>query len=356
MEKYDVLGIGHALVDAIYATTDEFISKQNLVKGQMVLCDGKRMEGLRENLPSEPKAIVAGGSCSNTIALLGRLGAKCAFLGKVADDMQGRRFGLSMLECNVDCRLKMEKAIAANSSLSPAAENATGQCLVLITADAQRSFATHLGISANLTPQEVEQSIGVQAKYLYLEGYLFGGAHGASLSQASLFEVAARAYKKQQHAENAKGKIALSLSDPFCVEQNQKDFRKFIEQHVDLLFANEAEGKALLQLDGELLSDRLRANLEKKFAEIGCATCLTFGADGALLLDENAKATFAPPHLAKTCIDTSGAGDAFAAGILFGLAKGWSLPEAGSLANRLGGEVVQHVGPRILGDVKNFLE
>ncbi len=345
-QKYDVLGIGHALVDAIYSTTDQFISAQNLVKGQMVLCDGMRMQGLRENLTSPPQAIIAGGSCSNTIALLGRLGAKCAFLGKVADDMQGRKFVESMLKCKVECRLEMQKKTQSKSS-----ENATGQCLVLITQDAQRSFATHLGIAASLQPQEVEQSMSAQAKYLYLEGYLFGGEHGGLL-----FEAAAQAYKKnQQEKINSKGKIALSLSDPFCVQQNHKNFRKFIEQHVDLLFANEAEGKALFQLEGELLSDKLRANLEFKFAQLGCQTCITLGADGALLLEKNAKTAFVPPQKTQNCIDTSGAGDAFAAGILFGLAKGWGFVKAGYLANKLGGAIVEQVGPRLLGDVKHFL-
>ncbi len=346
-EKYDVIGIGHALVDAVYSTTDQFIIEQKLVKGQMVLCDGERMEVLRKNLVGSPKAIVAGGSCSNTIALLGRLGAKCAFLGKVADDIEGQRFVESMLECKVEPILKMQKKMQNRS-----AENATGQCLVLITEDAQRSFATHLGIAANLKPQEVDEPIIDKAKYLYLEGYLLGGEKGRLL-----FEAAARAYKQNRHeAIKPKGKVALSLSDPFCVEQNQKHFRQFIEQHVDLLFANEAEGKALLQLEGELLSDKLRTNLEKKITELDCQACITYGADGALLLDENAKATFALPQKAENCIDTSGAGDAFAAGILFGLAKGWGLSKAGRLANRLGGAIVEQVGPRLIGDVKHFLE
>ncbi len=344
-KKYDVVGIGHALVDMVYPATDEFLHKNLLVKGQMGLCDGKRMAQLRKQLTQKPDEIAAGGSCGNTIALLARLGAKTAFIGRIAKDQQGENFKKAMTENGALASLSSCADDDEQDSDEANLENYTGQCIVFISPDAQRSFATHLGSAARLHPNQIDRYLLAQAKFIYLEGYLLGGSFGTKILQ----------FTAEQGKLN-RSQIALSLSDPSCVEQHREQLCQFIEKHVRLLFANEAEAKALFRVQGELRSDKLKANLEKKFTSLGLKVCITFGSDGACVIDENANSYFSPSQNSGRCIDTSGAGDAFAAGMLYALANGWNMQEAAKLANTLGAAVVAEVGPRLTKPVEQFIE
>ncbi len=356
---YDVLGIGHALVDASFSVSDSFLSEQGLPKGQMTLCDAARLERLRAALPA-PESSSAGGSCSNTLALLGcleqswekRVDARyvakrksLAFVGRVGSDREGEDFRRSMEQSGVACRLEIGKDGEQTES--------TGQCLVLVTEDAQRTFATHLGASSDIEAARIEPSLLRQARYMYLESYLLGGAQGREL-----FEVAAAACRE------ASSVLSLSLSDPSCVSANRDFLLRFVRSEVGLLFANEEEARTLFSLAHIDEKPTPKADLREALAErcsaLGCRVCLTLGAEGALLFDGKGKnkgsmsvSAAVPP---SRCIDTTGAGDAFAAGMLFGLSKGWSEEKAGVLANGLGGAVTSEVGPRLTAELQPFLD
>ena len=357
-KTYDVLGIGHALVDASFSVSEAFLTERGLAKGQMTLCDDARLQALRAALPADASSVSAGGSCSNTLALLGCLGrqlkmrsdARYAFVGRVGSDSQGEDFRRSMEQSDIECRLE----VAAKDTKK---REATGQCLVLVTEDAQRTFATHLGASSDIAVLHLDEDLLRRARYLYLEGYLLGGEQGRQV-----FEYAAASCRK------ASSVLSLSLSDPSCVSANRDFLLRFVREEVGLLFANEEEGLSLFSLArADKTAESIAASRKElitRCATLGCRVCLTLGAEGALLFDgasgkEGSKegnmrvSAAAPP---SRCIDTTGAGDAFAAGMLFGLSQGWSQEKAGVLANSLGGAVTSEVGPRLTATLQPFLD
>ncbi len=365
-ETYDVLGIGHALVDASFSISDSFLGEQNLPKGQMTLCDHARLERLRTALPAA-SSLNAGGSCSNTLALLGCLAkesarkltgqgregvaARYAFVGRVGNDSEGENFRHSMEQSFVACHLEVRQERAVAKAIEQA--ESTGQCLVLITEDAQRTFATYLGASSNIGAAQLDVSLLRQARYLYLEGYLLGSEQGGEV-----FETAGAACRE------AESVLSLSLSDPSCVSGNRDFLLRFVRDEVDLLFANEEEARTLFSLApiAEKTTHKTaektlwREALAEHCLSLGCRVCLTLGGEGALLFDGkgNTSVSAAVPPL--RCVDTTGAGDAFAAGMLFGLSRGWSQEKAGVLANSLGGAVTSEVGPRLTADLRYFLD
>ncbi len=381
-ETYDVLGIGHALVDASFSVSDLFLGEQNLPKGQMTLCDQARLEGLRAALPAA-SGVAAGGSCSNTLALLGCLAkesarkltgqaqeavaARYAFVGRVGNDSEGEDFRRSMEQSLVACHLEVRQKKAAEKAVEKAVEKSvakaveqtesTGQCLVLITEDAQRTFATHLGASSNIGAAQLDSSLLRQARYLYLEGYLLGSEQGGEV-----FETAATACRE------AGSVLSLSLSDPSCVSGNRDFLLRFVREEVDLLFANEEEARTLFSLASvaEKTTEKTdnttaektfwREELAEHCSSLGCRVCLTLGGEGALLFDGKGNTSVSAAVPPSRCVDTTGAGDAFAAGMLFGLSRGWSQERAGVLANSLGGAVTSEVGPRLTADLWHFLD
>ncbi len=359
---YDVLGIGHALVDASFSVGENLLSEQGLAKGQMTLCDRVRLENLRAVLP-EASSVSAGGSCSNTLALLAGLGAeraaRYAFVGRVGDDKQGEDFRRSMEQSGAECCLETAENRSVQNKQSEQNEQqnerqdeqqderqeSTGQCLVLVTEDAQRTFATHLGASSDIGAARLNRSLLRRARYLYLEGYLLGGEQGREV-----FECAAASSRQ------AESVLSLSLSDPSCVSANRDFLLRFVRSEVGLLFANEEEGRALFSLPQETSTSSLRDALTDCCSTLGCRVCLTRGAEGALLFDGKGGISVSAPSPPLRCIDTTGAGDAFAAGMLFGLSQGWSEEKAGALANDLGGAVTSEVGPRLTAELQPFLD
>jgi sugar/nucleoside kinase (ribokinase family) len=279
--KYDVLGLGNAIVDVIAEAEDRALDRLDLAKGTMTLIDEARMVALYQGMG--PAVEMSGGSCANTMAALASLGARAAYVGKVQNDQLGEVFRHDIRAAGVDFR-------------TPPLDRGppTARCLIFVTRDAQRTMATYLGACVELGADDVDEAQVAAAKIVYLEGYLWDrpSAKAACLKAA---EVAHR------HGRQ----VALTLSDPFCVDRWRAEFADLIARHVDILIANEAE------------------------------ICSLYGADE---LPEAAPVT--------RVVDTTGAGDLYAAGLLYGLAHDLPPPACGRLGSLAAAEVLSHYGAR----------
>lgn len=315
---YDMAAIGNALVDVIAHATDDFVAQQEkqhgMKRGAMSLIDASRAVELYGDMGTAIES--SGGSAGNTMAGFASFGGKGAFIGKVADDQLGDVFRHDM------------KALGVHYGTNPLAFGSpTGRCLILVTPDGQRTMNTFLGASIELGPDDVDADIVASAKITYLEGYLYDDAKAKAA-----FRLAA------EIAHDAGHKVALTLSDPFCVQRHRKDFQYLVENHVDILFANEAEIISLYET--------------KKFDEAcrGAAgkcevAVLTRSEKGAVVLS-GGKSIEVRAEPVKKIVDTTGAGDQYAAGFLFGYTRGMSLQECGRIGALAAGEVISHMGPR----------
>jgi len=309
----DVVGIGNAIVDIIDNTDDGFLARHGMVKGAMTLIDEAQAEAIYAAMG--PAIALSGGSAGNTIAGLASLGAKCGYIGKVRDDQLGQVF-------------RHDIAAAGVAFPTPAATEgpATARCLILVTPDAQRTMNTFLGACVNLHPADIDEALIASAKFTYLEGYLYDPPH------------AKEAFRKAAAAARAAGrKVALSLSDSFCVHRHRESFLELLKT-IDVLFANEAEICALFE------TEDFDAAVEAARAAVPLAA-ITRGAAGATIVsgDKTVGTTAAP--VAKV-VDTTGAGDLFAAGFLFGLCREAPLAECGRLAALSAAEIISHYGGR----------
>jgi sugar/nucleoside kinase (ribokinase family) len=314
-EIKDVLGIGNAMVDVVSDVNDEFLEKHGLTKGAMTLIDAERAESLYSAVGACVE--VSGGSVANTMAALAAAGAKSAYIGKVKDDQLGRVF-----------RKEMERAGVGFDVPAAISGPATGRCLVFVTRDGQRTMQTFLGAAATLAPRDVEEEAVRGARFVYLEGYLFDPPPAK-----------AAFYKAAEIAHAAGRKVAMSLSDSFCVDRHRVDFSDFVEKHVDVLFANEDEVLALAEAEEfEEAVDRLRGQCEI------CA--VTLGAKGSVVLSggERVEIVAAP---VERVVDTTGAGDLYASGFLYGLARGREPAACGEMGSRLAAEVIGQFGARL---------
>jgi sugar/nucleoside kinase (ribokinase family) len=311
---YDIAAIGNAIVDVISPAEPDLLAAEGLAPGSMTLIDEARAERLYGRMAAGVEA--SGGSAANTIAGAASFGARAAFIGKVADDALGAIFAHDM------------RAIGAHFATPPLQGGpATARCLVNVTADGQRTMATYLGACVELGPADVDPAIVEAAAVLYLEGYLFDPP-----AAREAFAVAAAIAR-------ARGRrIALSLSDGFVVERHRAGLLGFIEAQVDILFANEAEICALFETDDlEAAQAAIRGRVE--------IAAITHGARGSAVVTADAVLPIAAAPVA-TVIDTTGAGDQYAAGFLAGLAAGRGLAECGRLASLAAAEVISHYGPR----------
>lgn len=310
----DVVGIGNALVDVLSHEEDALIQELGLPKGGMSLIDADRMQELYERMG--PGVEASGGSAANTMAGVASFGGKAHYLGKVADDQLGTVFAHDM------------RAIGVGYDTAPATSGTpSGCCLVLITPDGHRTMNTFLGASAEFGPEDIDAGTIGSARILYLEGYLF---------DRPLAQDAYRAASKV--AADAGCEVALTLSDSFCVERHRDAFRDLVANHVDLLFANEAEICALYEVDDfDAAVERVR---------VDCAVAaLTRSEHGSVVVTpEKVVAVAAVPvaHL----VDTTGAGDQYAAGFMFGRCRGLDLAACGRLGSIAAGEVISHIGAR----------
>jgi sugar/nucleoside kinase (ribokinase family) len=313
-ELIDVLGIGNALVDVLSHATDEFLAGERLAKGTMHLVDEARARRLYAAMG--PGVEVSGGSAANTIVGVASFGGRAQYVGKVRDDQLGEVFGHDLRSTGV-----------AYTTPAATAGPPTGRCLILITPDAQRTMSTFLGASVELGPDDIELALIARAGILYLEGYLFDPPRAQEA-----FRVAARA------AHAAGRQVALTLSDPFCVDRHREAFLDLLDHHVDILFANEAEIRSLFRtpdFDTALQAVRGRCDL----------VALTRGPRGSVLVAGD-RVHVIDAHPVAAVVDSTGAGDLYAAGVLFGLSRGLDLATCGRLGSLAAAEVISHVGAR----------
>jgi sugar/nucleoside kinase (ribokinase family) len=311
---FDVAGLGSAIVDIIARCDDAFLSAQGLEKGMMRLIDAAEAVRLYGELG--PAVEVSGGTVPNSCVGVASFGGKAAFMGKIARDQLGEIFTHDL------------RAAGVSFATEPAEGSApTARSLILVTPDGERTMNTHLGAAAELSAREVDPELIRASKALYLEGYAFDGPP----AKAAFHEAAGI-------ARGAGTTVALTLSDPFCVERHRQHFLDFIKSGVDLLFANERELLTLYQTaDMGDACTRLRAD---------CAlAAVTRGEKGSLVMTPSRMVEVAAEPVAHV-VDTTGAGDLYAAGFLFGCARGLDLAACGQLASIAAAEIISHIGPR----------
>jgi sugar/nucleoside kinase (ribokinase family) len=310
----DVTAIGNAIVDVISPAAPAFLEAEGLAPGSMTLIDEPTAAALYARMA--PGLEASGGSAANTVAGVASFGGQAAFIGKVAGDELGAIFAHDI------------RAIGARfETPSLTGGPATARCLVNVTPDGQRTMSTFLGACVELTPDDVDPALIEGAKIVYLEGYLFDPA------------AAREAFAKAAGLARASGrKIALSLSDGFVVDRHRGALLGFIETQVDVLFANADEIRALFETDDvEAAQSAIRGRVD--------IAAITRGAEGSVVL--TAKEVFAvPAGPVAHVVDTTGAGDQYAAGFLFGLARGRGLADCGALGSLAAAEVISHYGPR----------
>jgi len=312
--QYDVVGIGNAIVDVIARADDAFLAAKKLAKGAMTLIDEGQADALYQAMG--PGTESSGGSAANTMAGVASLGGKGAFFGKVKNDQLGQVFAHDI------------RAIGVSFESKPATSGpATARCLIFVTPDAQRTMNTYLGACVNLGPEDVDEAVVKNARVTYLEGYLWDPPR------------AKEAFVKAAKVAHAAGrKVSLSLSDAFCVDRHRAEFRDLVAGHVDILFANESEIKSLYEVESfDAALQAVRGSCE--------IACLTRSEKGSVIVaGEEVHVIDAERVGALT--DTTGAGDLYASGFLFGWSHGYGLARAGRMASLAAAEAVSHVGAR----------
>ena len=319
---YDVAAIGNAIVDVIAPATEAFLEAEGLVKGAMTLIDEDRAIDLYSRMGSAIEA--SGGSAGNTVAGVASLGGRGAFIGKLGQDELGDVFAHDI------------GAIGGTFSGGRLDGHATGRCLIQVTPDGQRTMSTCLGAAALLTPEDVDPKIIEAAQIVYLEGYQFDPPE------------ARRAFAKAAGLAKANDRlIALSLSDAFVVHRHREALLAFIEAEVDILFANEVEVTALFETDDFDKAAEACRHLTK-------VSALTRGAEGSLIV-AGAQAAVLQAYPVEKVVDTTGAGDQYAAGFLYGLSQGRPLDVCGILGSLAAAEVIAHYGPRPQVSLKDLV-
>jgi sugar/nucleoside kinase (ribokinase family) len=310
----DVAGIGNAIVDVISHADESFLAAEGFAKGAMTLIDAARAEELYSRMG--PGIESSGGSAGNTMAGIASLGGTGAYIGKVRDDALGSIFRHDITAMGIGFDTP-----AATVGLG------TARCLILVTADGQRTMGTYLGACVDLGPEDIDPQVVAAAQITYLEGYLFDPPR----AKAAFHRAAAVA-----HA--AARQVALSLSDPFCVGRHRNDFLSLVSGEIDILFANEAEICSLYETeDFDIAAAAVRGHVK--------IAALTRSAEGSVILAGGASHKIPAAPVARV-VDTTGAGDLYAAGVLFGLTQGLPLPTCGAIGSLCAAEIISHVGAR----------
>lgn len=311
-----MLCIGNAIVDVLSHTDDAFLQQRGLVKGTMSLIDDAVVHDLYSAMG--PGVEISGGSAANTAAGIASFGGRAAFIGKVAADQLGEVFAHDL------------RAAGVSYDVAPASDGspATARCLVLVTDDAQRTLNTYLGVSADIGPDDVDEHLVRSAAVVYCEGYLWDQP-GAKAAITRAMQIAAAAGRQ----------VAFTLSDPFCVERHREEFLHLVEHSVDILFANEIEICALYGTD----------NFDEAAAAVAghvSLACLTRSEQGSVVVSGDGTRVAVPAAAVDQVVDTTGAGDLFAAGYLFGHTRGLPVAECAALGSLAAAEVISHVGAR----------
>lgn len=312
--RYDVTGIGNAIVDIIGRCEDGYLAKIGADKGSMRLVDAETVSSIYSGMG--PATEMSGGSAANTIAGVASFGGKAGFIGKVADDDFGRIFAHDIRSVGV-----------AFGSAPVTGKAPTSRSLILVTPDGERTMNTFLGISTDLDQTQLDNELIRDSSIIYLEGYLFDRPDAKAAFRAALAE-----------AKKAGRKVALTLSDSFCVDRHRSEFLDLIRSGVDILFANESEITSLYETGNfDTAADKVRHDTK--------LAVLTRSAKGSIILNEGAVTQISADRIERV-VDTTGAGDLYAAGFLFGYSKGSSLEICGKLASLAAAEVISHIGAR----------
>jgi sugar/nucleoside kinase (ribokinase family) len=311
---FEVVGIGNALVDVISSVDDAFVEAHGFPRGAMTLIDLDQAEAIYTDMP--PAQETSGGSCANTIAGLASFGASAAFIGRVRDDQLGEFYTHDL------------RSLGVHFEVAPATSGpATGRCLIMVTPDAQRTQCTYLGASTFIAPEDVDPGVVARAQVTYLEGYLW--------DQPSAKEALRKAAAAARDAEQ---QVSLTLSDPLCVDRHRAEFCTLVEHDIDVLFANEVEICSLYEVDDfDVALQQVR-----RYSKIAALTrsergSVVVGGDEVHVVDA---------YPVDRLVDTTGAGDQYAAGFLYGLTQGLDLATCGRLGSAAAAEVISHFGAR----------
>ena len=322
-KDFQVVGIGNAIVDIFAQVNESFLKSYNIKKNVMNLTSYEEAQLLLNKIEISGK--VAGGSAANTIVGLSQLGVEVGYIGKVCDDNLGDFFSNDLID---------NKVLFVTNKHKLSGQICTGHCVVLITPDGERTMNTYLGVTEFLTKDDLDKKLLRSCDWLYLEGYRYDG-----IDSKIAFSIAINETKE------AGGRIAISLSDPFCVERHRKDFLDIIKDGIDLIFCNEYELISLTKQED--LDSALR-----KALDYNCNIVCTASLRGAFITEGSSwihvTTNKISPH------DTTGAGDLFATGFLFGIVTGRNNPDSGRLGNRFAAEVIQTIGCRL--DKSKMLE
>lgn len=322
-DELDVVGIGNALVDVLVETDAAMIETCGLAKGSMALMGFEDAERIHDRLGEGLER--SGGSAANTMAGLASLGSQAGFIGKVASDRLGRSFARDIRALGVTFP-DADSGTLPGQTATPV--DGTGRCLILITPDADRTMCTSLGISAALSSEDIDTELVSRAKVTYLEGYLFDPPPAKDAFRYAI-----------KVAHDAGRKVAMSLSDPFCVERHRADFLDLVDGPLDLLFGNADELRSLAEVD-----DLEEAILRVRRA--GLIVTVTLGAEGALVFDGGGDIVRVAAVPVSAVVDTTGAGDLYAAGFLHGFSGGHPLERCARIGAVAAAECIAHVGAR----------
>ncbi|MEM9359071.1 MAG: adenosine kinase [Pseudomonadota bacterium] len=319
---FDVVGIGNAIVDIIARCDDAFLDQQGLAKGHMQLVDRDAATSLYNAIG--PAVEISGGSAANTIAGVASFGGSAAYIGKVADDDFGRVFAHDI------------KASGVSFATQPAqSETPTARSIVLVTPDAERTMSTYLGISPELNSSEVDKDVIAKSRILYLEGYLFDAPQAMEA-----FRLAA------QIAKSSDCEVSLTLSDGFCVDRHRSEFLTFIKDDIDILFANESEILSLYE------TQSLETALDNVSRDAKLAA-VTRSEKGSVIVSGTERHEAKAEAISEVA-DTTGAGDLYAAGFLFGRARNMTLAQSAHLGHVAAAEIISHIGARPETSLRDF--
>jgi len=325
MKKYQIVGIGNAMVDILATAPDAFLAEAGIEKGIMQLIDMERAVDLYSRIG--PAKEISGGSAANTIAGIAQLGGRTAYVGKVKDDQLGAIFAHDLRAQGADYETAFAPKTAADE---------TGRCIVIVTPDGERSMNTYLGVTEFLSPDDIVADQMAQAEWIYLEGYRFDGpdSHAAFA-------------KANAACKGAGGRVSLTLSDPFCVERHRDAFRTMIREDVDLLFCNRVEMQSMYG------ADDFDAALAQAATEVDIVACTDSENGAHILADGQRWHVPAPP---ATVVDATGAGDLFAGAFLWGLAEGYDVETCAKMGNVAAAEIISHIGARPEADLKTMFK
>ncbi|MGB0959673.1 MAG: adenosine kinase [Halocynthiibacter sp.] len=323
-KKFQVVGIGNAMVDILCHVEDAFLAENGVEKGIMQLIDMERSVALYDAIGMAKE--ISGGSAANTIAGIAHLGGKTAYVGKVKDDQLGAIFAHD---------LRAQGAIYETKKALKTSPAETGRCIVLVTPDGERSMNTYLGVTEFLHPHDIDEAMMADADWIYLEGYRFDGPDS---HEAFAKAIAA--------TKGAGGKVSITLSDPFCVERHRDAFRAMIQDHVDLLFCNRAE---MMSMYGDDFDAALAVAAQE------CALVVCTDSEHGVHIVQNGTRLHVDA-VPTQIVDATGAGDLFAGAFLWGLTNGYDVETCGRMGCVAASEIISHIGARPEADLQDMFQ